>query len=258
MVEGSRVRVGFVGFGEVNSPRDLIEQKCAAAVQALLHRGLDVVATAPVSDDPAQIDERRAIAELSAAEFDLLVVCVAGWIPSHTVIDVITHWAHKPMVLWGLTGHVQNGRLVTTADQAGTAALRDPMEALGFKFKYVYDTYDAPYAERGPGRWVCPGGACGRTAQARQDRLHGLPRHVALRHAGRRCLPAPGGGAGHRSLRDAGDRPAHGGTGPGRGGSAHGRTEGGVGVRQPGPRCDARKRDPHVPGGDAEGEDARL
>ena len=50
------------------------------------------------------------------------------------------------MVLWGLTGHVQDGRLVTTADQAGTAALRDPMEALGFKFKYVYDTYDAPYA----------------------------------------------------------------------------------------------------------------
>ena len=92
------------------------------------------------------MDERRAIAELSAADFDLLVVCVAGWIPSHTVIDVITHWAHKPMVLWGLTGHVQNGRLVTTADQAGTAALRDPMEALGFKFKYVYDTYDAPYA----------------------------------------------------------------------------------------------------------------
>ena len=92
------------------------------------------------------MDERRAIAELSAADFDLLVVCVAGWIPSHTVIDVITHWAHKPMVLWGLTGHVQAGRLVTTADQAGTSALRDPMEALGFKFKYVYDTYDAPYA----------------------------------------------------------------------------------------------------------------
>jgi len=146
MVDDSRIRVGFVGFGEVNSPRDLIEQKCAAAIQALVDRGLEVVATAPVSDDPELRDERRAIAELSAANFDLLVVCVAGWIPSHTVIDVITHWAHKPMVLWGLTGHVQYGRLVTTADQAGTAALRDPMEALGFKFKYVYDTYNAPYA----------------------------------------------------------------------------------------------------------------
>jgi L-fucose isomerase-like protein len=146
MLDGSKITIGFVGFGEVNSPRELIEEKCAAARQALLDRGLDVIATAPVSDDPERRDEHRAINELATAEFDLLVVCVAGWIPSHTVIDVISHWRHKPMILWGLTGHVRAGRLVTTADQAGTAALRDPMEALGFKFKYVYDTYDAPYA----------------------------------------------------------------------------------------------------------------
>ena len=71
-MELRKPRAGFVGFGEVNSPRDLIEQKCAAARQALLDRGLEVVATAPVSDDSEQVDERRAIAELSAADFDLL------------------------------------------------------------------------------------------------------------------------------------------------------------------------------------------
>jgi L-fucose isomerase-like protein len=141
-----RIQVGFVGFGEVNSPRDLIEQKVLAAQRALTERGLELVTTAPVSDDPERRDEQRAIADLSRADFDLLVVCLAGWIPSHTVIDVISRWAHKPMLLWGLTGHVQAGSLVTTADQAGTSALRDPMEALGYRFKYVYDTYDAPYA----------------------------------------------------------------------------------------------------------------
>ncbi|MEJ2267306.1 MAG: hypothetical protein P8X95_28005, partial [Anaerolineales bacterium] len=35
--------------------------------------------------------------------------------------------------------------MVTTADQAGTTALREPMEAMGFKFKYIYDTPDDPY-----------------------------------------------------------------------------------------------------------------
>jgi len=64
----------------------------------------------------------RSLEELSCQDFDLLVVCVAGWIPSHTVIDVISPFAHKPMVLWGLTGYYDNGRLVTTADQAGTSA----------------------------------------------------------------------------------------------------------------------------------------
>ncbi len=83
---------------------------------------------------------------LAGKEFDLLVICLAGWIPSHSVVDVISPFAHKPMVLWGLTGEYEGNRLVTTADQAGTTALRDPLEALGFKFKYVYDTPDAPYA----------------------------------------------------------------------------------------------------------------
>ena len=32
MTDHSKIKVGFVGFGEVNSPRDLIEQKCAAAM----------------------------------------------------------------------------------------------------------------------------------------------------------------------------------------------------------------------------------
>jgi len=138
------IKAGFVGFGEVNSPRELIEMKCLEAKRALEERGIELVHTDPVRDDPQGIDEARAIRELSRGDFDFLVVCIAGWIPSQTVINVISHFAHKPMVLWGLTGHTKEGRLITTADQAGTTALRDPMAALGFRFKYVYDTPDAP------------------------------------------------------------------------------------------------------------------
>jgi len=141
-----KIKAGFVGFGEVFSPRDLIEQKVAAAEQALLERNIELVRTAPVSDDPQGLDEARAIEELSREDFDLLVTCVAGWIPSQTPINVMSAFAHKPMVLWGLTGHMEGDRLITTADQAGTTALRDPMDALGFNFKYVYDRIDAPLA----------------------------------------------------------------------------------------------------------------
>jgi L-fucose isomerase-like protein len=140
-----KIRAGFVGFGEVNSPRELIVKKCLAARLALEEHGMELVYTDPVRDDPQGKDEARAREELSHQEFDFLVVCVAGWIPSHTVIDVISPFAHKPLLLWGLTAETENGRLVTTADQAGTSALRDPMEALGFRFKYVYDTPNAPY-----------------------------------------------------------------------------------------------------------------
>lgn len=139
------IRVGFVGFGEVNSPREFIERKCRAAQGALANLGLDVLVAGPVSDDPDRRDEKAALSDLASADFDLLVVCLAGWIPSHTVIDVITPYKHKPLVLWGLTGEQVGGRLVTTADQAGTSSLRHPLKVLGFRFKYVYDTPDAPY-----------------------------------------------------------------------------------------------------------------
>jgi len=145
-MELPQLKAGFVGFGEVFSPRELINQMVADAKHALEDRGIELVTTEPVTDDPERIDESRAIADLSRGDFDFLVVCLAGWIPTHTVIDVISHFRHRPMVVWGLTGHYQNGRLVTTAAQAGTTALRDPMDALGFQFGYIYDTPDAPYA----------------------------------------------------------------------------------------------------------------
>lgn len=148
----SQIQAAFVGFGEVNTPRELIERKCRLALDALHKTGLQSFVTAPVSDDPAGNDVNRARQELEAADFDVLIVCLAGWIPSHAVIDVVSPFAHKPMVLWGLTGEYFQERdhtprrLVTTADQAGTTALRNTFDSLGFHFKYVYDTPDAPYA----------------------------------------------------------------------------------------------------------------
>ncbi len=86
------VKAGFVGFGEVNSPRELIERKCLAARQALEQRGIELVHTAPVSDDPEGSGRGpRPPANWPASDFDLLVVCLAGWIPSHSVVDVIAH-----------------------------------------------------------------------------------------------------------------------------------------------------------------------
>jgi len=143
-VEIRKIKAGFVGFGEVNSPLDLLQNKVAGAARALEERGIELVSAGLVRDDPQAREEARAREELSRQDFDLLVACVAGWIPSHTVIGVLDAFRHKPMVLWGLTGYTEGGRLITTADQAGTTALRDPMDALGLRFKYIYESPDGP------------------------------------------------------------------------------------------------------------------
>ena len=53
---------GFVGFGEVNTPRAIIERKCAEARKQVEAQGLELVWTDPVRDDPAGADVARAVA----------------------------------------------------------------------------------------------------------------------------------------------------------------------------------------------------
>ena len=132
-------KVAFLGFGEVNTPVDVIVRKCEAAVAALKEEGLDLVPVYPIADDYEEKDVAKALAALKGQEFDAVVVCIAGWIPTHAVLKVTEHYRHLPMVLWGLCGWYEEDRLVTTADQAGTTGLRATFEGLGYKFKYVYD-----------------------------------------------------------------------------------------------------------------------
>jgi L-arabinose isomerase len=137
VTKSRKIRAGFVGFGEVNTPREFIAGRCTAAVKLLKQKGLELFVTAPVCDDPQGAAAARAVQELSGKDFDLLIVCIAGWIPSWAVFSVIEPFKHKPMVLWGLSGWQEQGRFITTADQAGTTALRKPMEDMGYTFKYV-------------------------------------------------------------------------------------------------------------------------
>ena len=143
----AQFKVGFVGFGEVNTPREFIDPRCRAAAEKLRAAGFDVFETAPVSDDPEGAQADRAVAELRAACVDALVVCVAGWIPSWAILRVIEPFKGLPMLLWGLSGWRANGHFVTTADQAGTTALRAPLAAQGFRFKYLVDFKDSPTRE---------------------------------------------------------------------------------------------------------------
>ena len=137
-------KVAFVGFGEVNTPIDLIINKCKTAEEGLKKEGLDLVSVYPVTDDYEEKDIKKAVDALKGEDFDALVVCIAGWIPTHAVVKVTEHFREKPMVLWGLCGWIEGDRLVTTADQAGTTALRKTFYALGYTFKYVYDIIGLP------------------------------------------------------------------------------------------------------------------
>ncbi len=131
--------VGFVCFGEVNTPIERLQMKHDEALAALQAQVENVVDGGLVIDDPAYETADAAYAKLAGLDLSCLVVCVAGWVPTHAVIRVTDHFRHVPMILWGLCGWKENGRIITTAEQAGTTALRPAFEALGYTFKYIYN-----------------------------------------------------------------------------------------------------------------------
>ena len=137
-------KAAFLGFGEVNTPIDIIIRKCENAANALEKEGMELIKVYPITDDYEEKDIKKAVAALKGQEFDTLIVCIAGWIPTHAVVKVTEYFREKPMVLWGLCGWMEDGRLVTTADQAGTTAIRKTFFDLGYTFKYIYDIIGLP------------------------------------------------------------------------------------------------------------------
>nr|MBQ4317806.1 hypothetical protein [Clostridia bacterium] len=148
MIKNSLPRVAFAGFGEINTPKEILVKKCGEALENLKAAGVDVVkAVYPITDDPAGVDVNNAIKEFGEcyAQYDAVIVCVAGWIPTHAVVKVTETLRDLPMLLWGLCGwYDEDGHLVTTADQAGTTALRATFKELGYNFRYQYDIIGLP------------------------------------------------------------------------------------------------------------------
>ena len=137
--------VGFVCFGEVNTPIEKLREKHDEALAKLQATVEGVVDGGLVIDDPAYETADAAYAKIAGLDLSCLVVCVAGWVPTHAVIRVTDHFRHVPMILWGLCGWKENGRIITTAEQAGTTALRPAFEALDYTFKYVYNIIGKPW-----------------------------------------------------------------------------------------------------------------
>jgi L-fucose isomerase-like protein len=138
------IKTAFVGFGEINSPQQLIKDMCLKAVEEVRSLGINIVTTGHVTDDPEGKDVQRAIEDLKKENFDSLILCLAGWIPSHAVIAIAEEFRDKPMILWGLAWKIERGVVVTPAPQAGTTALRKVFEDLGYKFKYFYNIIGKP------------------------------------------------------------------------------------------------------------------
>ena len=64
-------KTAFIGFGEVNTPIDIIINKCKAAEEALKGEGLDLISVYPVTDDYEEKDIKKAKKEGKEPKYGL-------------------------------------------------------------------------------------------------------------------------------------------------------------------------------------------
>ena len=138
-------QIGFVCFGEVNTPFERLVIKHDEALRSLAAlEDAELFDAGLVIDDAKYETADRAVQILKAKDLDCIILCVAGWIPTHAVIRVTDHFRHLPVLLWGLCGWMENGHLVTTADQAGTTAIRPALAAMHYRYQYIYSVIGKP------------------------------------------------------------------------------------------------------------------
>ena len=84
-------KVGFVCFGEVNTPIERLQMKHDEALTALQAQGYEILDAGLVIDDVKYETADAAVAKLHGFDMSSLVICIAGWIPTHAVIKVTEH-----------------------------------------------------------------------------------------------------------------------------------------------------------------------
>lgn len=160
--------VAFICFGEVNTPYERLEKKHAEALSALAAlQDVEIADGGIVIDDPEYRTADEAVLRLKDKPSACVVLCLAGWVPTHAVIRVADAFREKPILLWGLCGWMENGRIITTAEQAGATALRSTLEEMGYRFKYVYNIIGEPLPMESIHAFICAADAARRLRSAR-------------------------------------------------------------------------------------------
>ena len=104
-----KMKIGFIGFGEVNTPIELLISNVNDAKERLAHNGIEVTYGELVTDDIDRHGSDEAIERLSCSSLDVLILCVAVWIPIYALIPTEDAFKNVPMILWGAVRRKRSG-----------------------------------------------------------------------------------------------------------------------------------------------------
>jgi len=131
-----------------------------------LVRGLDIeVLGAPLV--VVFTDAAKAVADLRKDEVDFMLAVTISWVEAPNVTAVLKEFFHKPVLLWSHTMFREGGRLLTLGPLPGGAVIRETLEEMGAKFKFIWGMPDEPRVAQGIEKFSRAAYAVSRIARSR-------------------------------------------------------------------------------------------
>jgi L-fucose isomerase-like protein len=141
VTDPGRLTAAHVPLGSSMYERDRLDGIARRAEDELRGAGITLVRTDPVTHPD---DVERAVAELSAADWDLLILNVINWIDVRAAARVALAFRERPALLYSYGGSTEGAVLISPAAGAGSTGLRYPLERFGMRFDYLFNAPDTP------------------------------------------------------------------------------------------------------------------
>jgi L-fucose isomerase-like protein len=132
---------GYVPLGSSYYEQNHLLAITARAEAELTTAGIRLVRSDPVV---AAGDETRAIRDLAAGDWDVLIANVINWVDVRAATRLLLAFRDRPIILYSYGGTTEEGVLVSPAAGAGSTALRYPLERWGVRFAYLFNGPDTP------------------------------------------------------------------------------------------------------------------
>jgi L-fucose isomerase-like protein len=135
----------FVAFSYPDYPRELVDRFIRESEEAVKAAGVKLVVSEKVV---FYKDAEKALASLRQSDWDLLIALIVSWVEAPNVIAVLKEFSHKPILLWSHTMFKEKGETLTLGAMPGAGVIRETLEQMGFKFKFIWGMPDEEDVKR--------------------------------------------------------------------------------------------------------------
>jgi len=135
----------FVAFSYPDYPEELVDRFIKESEGAVKAADVKLVVSEKVV---LYKDAEKALASLKRSDWDFLIALIVSWVEAPNVIAVLKEFSRKPILLWSHTMFKEKGETLTLGAMPGAGVIRETLEQMGFKFKFIWGMPDEEEVRR--------------------------------------------------------------------------------------------------------------